>query len=365
MKPMSALETPILFLVFNRPEVTARVFEAIRAARPPRLFVAADGPRPDRDGESARCEETRKIATAVDWRCEVKTLFRSENLGCGQAVSEAITWFFEHVEEGIILEDDCLPHPDFFRFCATMLARYRNDERVATVTGDHFIPASLICRHSHYFSKYAQIWGWATWRRAWNQYDRHLTSLSVPDWEAVVHRVNPTMIEREYWMEILRALLAGNIDTWDYQLIFSLWKTGGLTVSPHTNLITNLGYGPDATHTAFEGTLAEQSTFPLVLPLDDSPAIAADTEIDEFVFFIRFLERLTQTWWVEQVLSPEKKLGQARIELGRKDRYIRELEREVREKRRQLLAATRAHGACCTTTEIADEPAALGQRPMA
>ena len=339
---LAGFDTPILFLVFNRPAVTAQVFAAIRAARPTRLYVAADGPRMDRKGEAELCAETRRIATAVDWPCSVTTLYRDENRGCGHGVSEAISWFFEQVDEGIILEDDCLPHPDFFRFCATMLARYRNDERVATVTGDHFIPTSLVCRHSHYFSKYAQIWGWATWRRAWQQYDRHLTSLSVPEWDAIVHRVNPTMIEREYWLEILRALLAGNIDTWDYQLIFSLWKTGGLTISPHTNLITNLGYGPDATHTAFEGTLAEQSTSPLVLPLDDSPAIAADTEIDEFVFFIRFLERLTQTWWVEQVLSPEKKLGQARVELGRKDRYIRELENEIRAKRHQLRLATAA-----------------------
>jgi hypothetical protein len=339
---MVGYHTPILFLVFNRPAVTARVFESIRAQRPHRLFVAADGPRPERDGDAALCAETRRLATAVDWPCEVTTLFRENNLGCGNAVSTAIGWFFSLVEEGIILEDDCLPHPDFFRFCATMLERYRNDGRVALVTGDHFIPASLACTHSHYFSKYAQIWGWATWRRTWETYDRHLTSLPVAGWDAIVRRLSPTMIEREYWLDVLRSLLAGNIDTWDYQLIFSLWKTGGLTVAPHRNLICNLGYGPDATHTSFDGTLAEQPTGPLSLALGDQPPVVADPALDEFTFFVRFLERFTQTWWIEQALSPGKKLGEARVELGRKERYIRELENEIRDKRRQLRLATDA-----------------------
>lgn len=339
---MAGFSTPVLFLVFNRPEPTARVFAAIRELRPTRLFVAADGARPDRPSELERCAETRRLATAVDWPCTVTTLFREHNLGCGTAVSEALGWFFSQVEEGIILEDDCLPHPDFFRFCATMLERYRDDVRVATVTGNHFLPPALTCPHSHYFSKYAQIWGWAAWRRTWEAYDRNLSSLTVAGWDTIIRRLSPTMIEREYWIDVLRSLLAGNIDTWDFQLIFSLWKTGGVTVCPHRNLVTNIGYGPDATHTNFDGALAHQPVSALAMPLDDRPPVLADPAIDEFVFFIRFLERLTQTWWVEQVLSPGKKLSEARLELGRKERYIRELENEVRAKRQQLRLATEA-----------------------
>lgn len=340
MKPMSALETPILFLVFNRPEVTARVFEAIRAARPSRLFVAADGPRPDRDGEAARCEETRRIATSVDWPCEVKTLFRSENLGCGQGVSEAITWFFEHVAEGIILEDDCLPHPDFFPFCASMLARYRDDPRVLTISGDHFLPRTLNNEASHYFSKYVQIWGWATWRRTWQAYDFALTSVPEAEWHQIINRSCALPIESGYWLEVFRAMRAGAIDTWDFQLLFSCWKLDGIHVAPRHNLISNLGYGPDATHTHFSGVLAGQNVRGVPPPYTDAPAVAADAEVDGFIFYARFLEHLSQTWWVEQVLSPERKLGEARAELGRKERYIRELQREVREKRRQLRLAT-------------------------
>ncbi|MFT3829750.1 MAG: hypothetical protein QM691_08610 [Opitutaceae bacterium] len=335
------LDTPILFLVFNRPEVTARVFATIREARPTRLFVAADGPRADRAGEAALCEKTRQLATAVDWPCTVTTLFHSENRGCGRAVSEAITWFFEHVQEGIILEDDCLPHPDFFPFCAAMLSRYRDNPRVLTISGDHFLPRGFDTQASHYFSKYVQIWGWATWRRTWQAYDFSLSSIPEGDWQKIIQTTCPLRIESGYWSEVFRALRAGGIDTWDFQLLFSCWKQTGLHVVPRHNLISNLGYGPDATHTNFTGILAGQDVRGVPPPYADSPMVVADSDTDGFIFYARFLEHLSQSWWVEQVLSPERKLGEARAELSRKDRYIRELEREVREKRRQLLAATR------------------------
>ena len=152
---------PILFLVFNRPETTALVFQEIRKVRPQQLFVAADGPRPDRTGEAEKCAEVKKIVAAVDWPCEVKTLFRDNNLGCRVAVSSAINWFFENVEEGIILEDDCLPHPDFFRFCNELLDYYRNDERIMHIGGNNFQFVNKYGKSSYYFSHYAHIWGWA------------------------------------------------------------------------------------------------------------------------------------------------------------------------------------------------------------
>lgn len=339
---MPMLDTPILFLVFNRPEVTARVFATIRDARPARLFVAADGPRADRAGEAALCEKTRQLATAVDWPCTVTTLFRSENRGCGRAVSEAISWFFEHVEEGIILEDDCLPHPDFFAFCAAMLARYRDDPRVLTVSGDHFLPRNFDCHTTHYFSKYVQIWGWATWRRTWQGYDFALSSIAEGDWQKIIQTTCPLPIESGYWQEVFRAMRAGLIDTWDFQLLFSCWKLQGLHVVPRHNLISNLGYGPEATHTNFSGVLAERDVRGVPPPYPDAPPIKADADVDGFIFYARFLEHMSQTWWVEQVLSPEQKLGAARIDLARSGRRIRALEREVHEKRRQLRLAAGA-----------------------
>src|SRR5262249_20722231 len=162
-----ACKIPVLFLIFNRPNTTARVMEAIRTAGPGRLYVAADGPRDGNADEAKRCAEVRRIATQVDWPCEVQTLFRERNLGCRQAVSSAITWFFEQEQEGIILEDDCLPSPSFFPYCAELLARFRNDERIMCITGCNFQQDMKGYPYSYYFSKYHHVWGWATWRRAW------------------------------------------------------------------------------------------------------------------------------------------------------------------------------------------------------
>lgn len=335
------LETPLLFLIFNRPAPTARVFEVIRAQRPRQLFIAADGARDDRLGEAELVRQTRAIATHVDWACEVKTLFRDTNLGCGAAVSQAITWFFDHVEEGIILEDDCLPHPDFFPYCQTLLQRYRHEPRIATIAGTHFLPAELAYQHSHYVSKYFQMWGWATWRRTWQDYDFALSKLSEAEWQALLKRIHPIPAEAGYWNEIYKTLQTSTVDTWDFQMLFSCWRTGGHHVMPGRNLISNLGYGVDATHTNFASPMGNLPTFPLVVG-PEAISLAPDRTLDSLIFFLRFLESMTQTWWMEQVLSPEQKLGEARYELVRKDRMIRQLEREVTEKRRQLLAATRA-----------------------
>ncbi|MBA4056200.1 MAG: nucleotide-diphospho-sugar transferase, partial [Marivirga sp.] len=165
---IQGLETPVLLLIFNRPDTTRRVFEAIRKARPKRLFVAADGPRQHKPEDADRCAKARKIATDVDWECEVKTFFRDTNVGCGRGPSGGISWFFEHVDEGIILEDDCLPSPLFFRFCAELLERYRDDKRVMEIGGNTFMDeANRDKEYSYYFSSHNNIWGWATWKRAW------------------------------------------------------------------------------------------------------------------------------------------------------------------------------------------------------
>jgi hypothetical protein len=337
---MPSFETPILFLVFNRPALTARVFESIRAQHPQRLFVASDGPRGDREGEAEVVRQTREIATQVNWPCKVETLFRETNHGCGRAVSSAITWFFEQVEEGIILEDDCLPHQDFFPYCQTLLARYRHEPRVATIAGTHFLPPVLLHQQSHYLSKYFQMWGWASWRRVWQHYDYGLTGLADEDWLVLLQRTHPISAEAGYWREIFRTLKAGVIDTWDFQMFFCCWRIGAGHVMPGCNLISNLGFGPEATHTNFAGLMAELRTHSLTVGPESVP-LTPDRTVDNLIFYLRFLESMTHTWWMEQVLCPEQKLGEARVELARKERYIRQLEREVTEKRRQLLAATR------------------------
>ena len=336
---MPSLSTPVLFLVFNRPAETARVFAAIRAQQPRQLFVAADGARPDRPGELALVQETRAIATKVDWPCKVQTLFQEENLGCGLAVSGAISWFFEQVEEGIILEDDCLPHPDFFPYCETLLTRYRHEPRVATIAGTHFLP--LPHQQSHYASKYFQMWGWATWKRTWQQYDYDLSMLSSEGFGELLKATHPIAIECGYWTQIYNALKAGAVDTWDFQVFFSSWRTGANHIMPGKNLVSNIGYGPAATHTNFASSMADIPTHSLTLG-DDPITLTPDPIIDNLIFYLRFLESMTHPYWLEQVLSPDNQLGTVRNELARRNRLIRQLELEVAEKRRQLLAATKA-----------------------
>ena len=254
------LKTAVLFLVFNRPDTTKKVFEAIRLARPPRLYVAADGPRAGKEGEAERVEQVRKIATAVDWPCDVKTLFRNQNLGCQKAVCQGIDWFFENEEQGIILEDDCLPHLDFFGFCETLLDRYASEERVWVVTGDNFQDGQVWGEGSYYFSRYIHVWGWATWRRAWTQRDMGLNFWpewkKSPEWALWL----PNQIERKFWAQIFDKMYRKEIDTWDFPWTASVWFNRGLTATPNVNLVSNIGFGPDATHTTTDSSMSLMKT---------------------------------------------------------------------------------------------------------
>jgi hypothetical protein len=262
--PQAPLQTAVLFLVFNRPDTTRQVFEAIRQARPPRLYVAADGARVGKLGEAERVDQVRKIAIDVDWPCQVKTLFRDKNLGCKKAVSSGIDWFFENEEQGIILEDDCLPHPDFFTFCETLLNRYASDERVWVVTGDNFQDGQQRGDGSYYFSRYNHVWGWASWRRAWTNRDMEIKFWpkwkNNPEWKAWL----PDRAERKYWTKIFDQMYRQEIDTWDYPWTASVWFHCGLTATPNVNLVSNIGFGEGATHTnSSDSHLALMTTFEL------------------------------------------------------------------------------------------------------
>jgi hypothetical protein len=234
------LNTPVLFLIFNRPDTSLQVFERIREARPKQFFIAADGPRKDIPKDEQLCLEARSIVNRIDWDCEVKTLFREDNLGCGIAVCDAITWFFTHVEQGIILEDDCLPHPTFFKFCEDTLNFYKDDLTVFNVSGSNSQFGRVRGDGSYYFSKYGHIWGWATWRRAWKEYD-----IDILDYPNIIQsfEVEP------YWKNIFFLTYNKKIDTWDYQWFFHLQKNKAKVVVPNRNLILNIGFQSNATHT--------------------------------------------------------------------------------------------------------------------
>lgn len=247
---MNKFNTPILFIVFNRPEITKKSFTKIRQIKPSKLYVACDGPREGFENEKRNVNEVQKIATTIDWPCEVKTLFQKNNLGCRKGCITAINWFFDNEEKGIILEDDCLAHLDFFYFCENLLDRYNSDERVSFISGDNFQNGNLRGEASYYFSKYISIWGWATWKNKWKKYD--VGNMKFwPNWKSSRDFLDkiPYKVERKYWGNIFNLMYLGKIDTWDYALTASVWHKGGLTATPNVNLISNIGFGEGATHT--------------------------------------------------------------------------------------------------------------------
>lgn len=279
--PIQKLKTAVLFLVYNRPSTTAKVFEAIRAAKPPRLYVAADGPRAVRVGESERAEEVRRIATAVDWDCKVITLFRKENLGCRSAVSGAIDWFFEHEEAGIILEDDCLPCQSFFLFCELMLERYGKDDRIAQVSGFNSIPVTETSFNSTYvYSLYGSIWGWATWRNRWRDFTLDLKS---SDDAGLVHYVLQNLPKDEYPHRRrlqLDRVIHNQQEAWDYQWMFARMANSRLSIVPRTNLVVNIGFGEYATHTSEPPSFTIPRVQEVQIPFVAPPVVVRDRKHD-------------------------------------------------------------------------------------
>ncbi len=250
MMPQSRVSSPILLLVFNRPDITREVFEAIRHARPTKLYIGADGPRKNISGELEKVNAVREyIMGNIDWSCEVQTRFRDTNLGCKRAVSDAISWFFSCESEGIILEDDCLPVPGFFTFCEWGLHEYRNRKAVGMISGSNLIDYLSPSPYRHGFSKYINVWGWATWRDRWNDCDLSISFSDIRrlDQQLIQDRALST-VERVFWKNVFKHTVMFP-STWDWYVQFQFFKYNLLSVFPSRNLVTNLGFGDSGTHT--------------------------------------------------------------------------------------------------------------------
>ncbi len=282
-------ETPVLFLIFNRPDLSEKVFGQIKKARPRKLFIAADGPRTTHPEDVAKCAATRKVVMdMIDWDCEVKTLFREENLGCGLAVSQAITWFFEHVEMGIILEDDCYPDLSFFGFCREMLKYYVDNEQVMHISGNNFQNGKRKFNSSYYFSHYSHSWGWATWKRAWAKNDFELQKL-----EEYLRRHNNDKNSDEFahFSDLFKKLGQDQIKhIWDYQWLFTLWFYRGLAVLPNINLVSNMGFGNDATHTISESKFSKMMISEMKQIIHPK-VIKRDIKADNYTFRTMFKKK--------------------------------------------------------------------------
>lgn len=234
-------KTPVLFLIHKRPDLTQKVWEEIAAIKPSKIFIAADGPKNHRDKEL--CEDARRITENITWECKVKRLYRDKNLGCRQAVSEAISWFFSEVEEGVILEDDCLPNKSFFMFCKEMLEYFRYEESVGHISGSNHLKSTLKNGNaSFFFSKYAHIWGWASWRRVWKNYKVNIDEIPILEFEY------NSLFEKVYWWDKFRKTSSSEINTWDYQYLCMLWERKLNSIMPVQNLIINIGVDSRATH---------------------------------------------------------------------------------------------------------------------
>jgi len=242
-------DIPILFLVFNRLDTTEQVFNVIRKITPKKLYIASDGPRDNRAGEDEKVKTVRDfILNSINWECEIKTLFREKNLGCGKGPAEAITWFFEHVEMGIILEDDCVPSLSFFSYCEELLKMYQHNNTIYHIAGHNPLVYTK-SPFSYYFARIQHCWGWATWRRAWKYYSYDIQELDKFIKEKKIEGIFSQKIVQNYWIDIFQKMLDCQTHIWDYQWTYAIFKNGGLCINPSKNMISNIGFNNDATHT--------------------------------------------------------------------------------------------------------------------
>ena len=273
--------TPILFMVFNRPDLALNVFEEIRKIKPAKLYISADGPRANRAGEQEKCAKTREIANLVDWECDLKTLFRKENIGCKMGVSTAIDWLFEHEEEGIILEDDSLPNQSFFYFCSELLVKYRDVERVMEIGGNNFQP-NLKYEGSYFFSRYSNMPGWATWRRVWKKYDVQIKDFPNFLKENRIKKIFGSNPVQYYWLYKFWKVYKNKVDTWDYQWTYMCWDNDGITIFPTKNFISNIGYNnADAAHTTTGNDLLSEIKREEITEIVHPKEIKINYEVDK------------------------------------------------------------------------------------
>lgn len=280
----SNFEIPVLFVIFNRPDITYQVFDQIKKIKPKYLFIAADGPRNNIETDIDQCKKTRAIIESINWPCELKLLFRNENLGCGLAVCSAISWFFENVEQGIILEDDCFPDLSFFPFCGELLTKYKDDQNIYLISGTNFQNGILRGNGSYYFSNYPITWGWASWRRAWQHFNHEASDFTQSFSSGAIDHAFQSKTEKKFWKNLIRIANNKKHNIWDHQWFYAIWKNKGISITPNVNLIINLGFRKDAVHNALHDSKREPAKvksiqFPLIHPIRK-----IETSADHFVY---------------------------------------------------------------------------------
>lgn len=270
---MTSSKAAVALFIFNRPENVIEVMNAIRAYKPEKLLIVADGPRREKPLEEEFCIQARELALNVDWDCQILTNFAENNLGCKNRIVSGINWVFSHVESAILLEDDCVPDLSFFFFASEMLERYKNNSTIGMISANNYLFDGIPIDYSYYFSKFSHTWGWATWRRAWETYDSDMNlwnELSVQEKQNWLESKFSSKGEKKFWADKFTQVAHDNQTIWDYQWAFNMLNNSMLSVVPKTNLVRNIGISKDATHTT-KPTLASTATlgrisFPLKHP---------------------------------------------------------------------------------------------------
>lgn len=286
-------KTPVLLITFNRPNHTKSVIDVLRIVQPSYLYIYQDGARKDNSADDQKCTEVRSVFEEINWQCQVKTFFSPINLGCGKGPSTAISWFFEHVEEGIILEDDCVPQPSFFNFCAEMLNYYRDNYRISFIGGTNFIRSKKFKLSTYYFSNgHHGTWGWATWRRTWNQFDYYLSDLNFDEFKKIISFYFSSYRVKEYWYSIFENVKKNRFNEfcWDYQFYFCTWKRNQLAVIPNNNLVKNIGSEQDASHPVTNSSLLNRSSVNQDMLLISHPKIIELDKKTDYIFQKKFIQ---------------------------------------------------------------------------
>lgn len=263
------VKTAVLVVAFNRPEETANLINLLREVKPERIYFAVDGARASSSSDRELVNETRFLLSNFDWDCTVFQKFPNENLGCGRGVSSAVSWALESEETIIVLEDDIAPKISFFQFCDELLEKYRFDENVFCISGHSSVPSHLLDSSVSYrFSRYPNVWGWATWKRSWDSYN-----FDISNWEKELPKaemkrfLGKSSLAMMTWSRVLNLIAAGKIDTWDYQLVLAQWRKNAYAAIPNCNLTNNVGFSKEATHTNVRPKYLIEATdmvFPLV-----------------------------------------------------------------------------------------------------
>jgi predicted SAM-dependent methyltransferase len=352
-----SLETPVALLIYNRPEPTAQVLSAIARARPRRLFVVGDGPRAGRPGNAEQVAAARAVLERVDWPCDVQTNYSAVNLGCRRRVASGLDWVFENADQAIIVEDDCVPDLSFFGFCEQLLARYRNDERVHSISGTNFFDQSAWTPHSYFFSKYFLCWGWATWRRAWRSFDSSLGQWPAWRQSGGLKAFAESPEEERYWARLFDAESRGELDSWATAFAFASFKSGGLQVIPSVNLVSNIGFGGQATHTTRSRHRLANLPARSIGELRHPPQVARSAAADQHIFAHAYASREPSRWKrLRTILERPWRAMRSAFKALRGQRRIWRLRRELAQarQRRIIIGASGTSQAGWLATDIAE-----------